>query len=103
MRNLRKTASAAVLLLCVCSQGLAAGGAVRARDLGIPFQGTPGALNAITDVQGIEVGERTVISGSGALVRGHGPARTGVTIIHPLGKNAHEAVAAAFAVINGTV
>jgi L-aminopeptidase/D-esterase-like protein len=102
MRNLRKTASAALLLLCLGSQGLAAHTAVRARDLRIPFQGTPGALNAITDVNGVEVGERTVISGSGPLVRGHGPVRTGVTIIHPLGKNAHEAVAAAFAIINGT-
>lgn len=42
----------------------------RARDLGVPFTGTPGALNAITDVPGVEVGHVTLISGSGKLVAG---------------------------------
>ncbi len=81
--------------------GLAEAGP-RARDLGVPFEGTPGALNAITDVAGVEVGHATVISGDGPLVIGKGPVRTGVTIIHPLGKSALEGVAAGRAVINGT-
>ncbi len=51
----------------------------RARDLGVPFQGTPGALNAITDVAGVEVGFTTLIAGEGKLVEGKGPIRTGVT------------------------
>ena len=61
----------------------------RARDLGIATQigGTPGALDAITDVPGLEVGQTTLISGSGALVVGQGPVRTGVTVIHPRGKD----------------
>jgi L-aminopeptidase/D-esterase-like protein len=59
----------------------------RARDLGVPFHGTPGALNAITDVAGVEVGHVTLISGSGALKRGSGPVRTGVTAILPRGKS----------------
>ena len=51
----------------------------RARDLGVPFDGTPGPLNAITDVDGVLVGHTTLISGSGKLVVGKGPVRTGVT------------------------
>src|SRR5215469_7257296 len=58
---------------------------VRARDLGIPFDGTPGKLNAITDVAGIEVGYTTLISGEGKLEVGKGPVRTGVTAILPRG------------------
>ena len=58
----------------------------RARDLGIPFDGTPGPNNAITDVQGVEVGFTTLISGSGKLKVGEGPVRTGVTAILPRGK-----------------
>jgi len=58
----------------------------RARDLGVPFDGTPGPLNAITDVRGIEVGLTTLISGEGKLVPGKGPVRTGVTAILPRGK-----------------
>ena len=58
----------------------------RARDLGIPFEGNPGPLNAITDVAGIEVGHVTLIEGEGALVVGKGPICTGVTSIHPRGK-----------------
>ncbi len=59
----------------------------RARDIGIPFEGTPGKYNAITDVKGVEVGYSTIISGSGKNIRGKGPARTGVTAILPRGKN----------------
>jgi D-aminopeptidase len=58
----------------------------RARDLGIPFDGTPGPLNSITDIKGIEVGHTTLISGEGKLQVGVGPVRTGVTAIIPRGK-----------------
>jgi D-aminopeptidase len=59
----------------------------RARDLGVPFDGTPGPLNAITDVTGVTVGHTTLISGEGKLQIGKGPVRTGVTAILPRGKN----------------
>jgi len=58
----------------------------RARDLGIPFDGKPGSLNAITDVDGVEVGHTTLISGEGKLEVGKGPVRTGVSAILPRGK-----------------
>ncbi len=57
----------------------------RARDLGIPFDGVPAPLNAITDVPGVQVGFTTLISGDGPLHVGSGPVRTGVTAILPLG------------------
>lgn len=59
----------------------------RARDIGIPFDGTTGKFNAITDVQGVEVGYSTIISGRGKNIRGKGPVRTGVTAILPRGRN----------------
>jgi D-aminopeptidase len=59
----------------------------RARDLGVPFDGRPGPLNAITDVPGVAVGHTTLISGDGKLVIGKGPIRTGVTAILPRGKD----------------
>ena len=58
----------------------------RARDLGIPLDGTPGANNAITDVAGVEVGYTTLIRGEGKRIVGQGPVRTGVTAILPRGK-----------------
>lgn len=58
----------------------------RARDLGAPFAGITGPFNAITDVQGVEVGYSTIISGSGENIVGKGPVRTGVTAIFPRGK-----------------
>ncbi|OAN62539.1 aminopeptidase [Balneola sp. EhC07] len=58
----------------------------RARDLGVPFVGTPGKFNAITDVKGVEVGYSTIISGKGENIIGKGPIRTGVTAIFPRGK-----------------
>ncbi|HVZ17694.1 MAG TPA: P1 family peptidase [Terriglobales bacterium] len=58
----------------------------RARDLGVPFDGTPGPNNAITDVKGVEIGHTTLISGDGPLNVGVGPVRTGVTVILPRGK-----------------
>ena len=59
----------------------------RARDIGIPFDGTTGKFNAITDVKGVEVGYSTIISGQGKNVLGKGPVRTGVTAILPRGRN----------------
>src|SRR5271169_6918826 len=74
----------------------------RARDLGIPFDGTPGPLNAITDVTGVEVGFTTLISGSGKLVVGQGPVRTGVTAILPRGKSSfNDPVFAGWYSLNG--
>src|SRR6266699_313499 len=73
----------------------------RARDLGVPFDGTPGALNAITDVKGVEVGHTTLISGEGALKVGVGPVRTGVTAILPRGKESKDAVFAGWFNLNG--
>ena len=73
----------------------------RARDLGVPFDGTPGPNNAITDVKGVEVGHTTLISGSGKLKVGEGPVRTGVTAILPRGKNSNDAVFGAWFTLNG--
>jgi L-aminopeptidase/D-esterase-like protein len=73
----------------------------RARDLSIPFDGAPGALNAITDVHGVEVGQRTLISGKGKLVVGKGPVRTGVTTILPRGKGSNDRVFAGWFSLNG--
>lgn len=58
----------------------------RARDIGVPFTGTTGVFNAITDVKGVEVGYSTIISGEGENMVGKGPVRTGVTAIFPRGK-----------------
>jgi L-aminopeptidase/D-esterase-like protein len=65
----------------------------RARDLGIPFEGTPGPYNAITDVDGLTVGYATIIEGDSA--------RTGVTIIHPRGQRNHDPVFAGWFPFNG--
>jgi L-aminopeptidase/D-esterase-like protein len=73
----------------------------RARDLGIPFDGTPGPLNAITDVAGVEVGMTTLNSGEGALKVGTGPVRTGVTAILPRGKASNDQVFAGWFSMNG--
>ena len=60
-------------------------GKIRARGLGVPFDGAPGVNNAITDVGDIAVGYSTIIRGDGPLVVGQGPVRTGVTAILPRG------------------
>ncbi len=73
----------------------------RARDLGVPFEGTPGPLNAITDVAGLEVGLVTLVSGDGPLVQGKGPVRTGVTAILPRGKASRDPVMAGWFAMNG--
>jgi L-aminopeptidase/D-esterase-like protein len=62
----------------------------RARDLGVPFDGTPGPLNAITDVAGVTVGQTTLITGDGPLVAGKGPVRTGVTAVLPRGTDTQQ-------------
>ena len=72
----------------------------RARDLGVPFEGTPGPLNAITDVAGVEVGHTTIIRGSGKRVVGKGPVRTGVTAILPRGRNSITPVFGAWFTLN---
>jgi D-aminopeptidase len=59
----------------------------RSRDLGVPFDGTPGKFNAITDVPGVLVGHTTLISGEGKLQIGKGPVRTGVTAVLPRGRD----------------
>jgi L-aminopeptidase/D-esterase-like protein len=72
----------------------------RARDYGVPFDGAPGAFNAITDVPGVTVGQTTIIRGEGALVKGKGPVRTGVTAILPRGA-AFDPVYASWYTLNG--
>ena len=76
--------------------------AVRAREAGVPFEGRPGALNAITDVVGVEVGQITLIEGDGPLRVGKGPTRTGLTAIFPKGREYMGFVPAGTFVANGT-
>lgn len=64
----------------------------RARDLGVPFDGTPGPLNAITDVAGVEVGQTTLVSGDDV--------RTGVTVVLPDGKRGRNQVFAGWFTLN---
>lgn len=73
----------------------------RARQLGIPFDGAPGPLNAVTDVVGVEVGHETLISGTGKLTVGAGPVRTGVTAILPRGRTNVDPVFAGYFSLNG--
>lgn len=72
----------------------------RARSLGIPFDGAPGPLNAITDVAGVTVGHTTIVRGEGTLQVGRGPVRTGVTAVHPRGKT-YDPVFAGWYTLNG--
>ncbi|MEM0954037.1 MAG: P1 family peptidase [Pseudomonadota bacterium] len=94
-------------LVSVALAGLIAVGAVaddkpRARDLGVPFPGQPGPLNAITDVEGVEVGHTTIIRGKGRLKVGKGPVRTGVTAIHPRGKDSTSPVFGGWFTLNAS-
>ena len=73
----------------------------RGREVGIPFEGTAGPLNAITDVAGVEVGHRTLVAGSGKLIVGKGPVRTGVTAIFPRGRDSDDPVFAGWFTMNG--
>jgi len=97
-----KNFALAVLLALVGSVIISAAQVVpRARDLGIPFEGTPGPLNSITDVKGVEVGYQTLIRGEGKLQIGVGPVRTGVTAIFPRGKSGVDPVFAGWFTENG--
>ena len=79
---MKKIAIVFTILLCIQAYGQKP----RARDLGVPFSGTAGKFNAITDVKGVEVGYSTLIEGEGENNVGEGPVRTGVTAIFPRGK-----------------
>lgn len=98
-RNRSLTSVPALLLICTVVP--ASGQKPRARDLGIPFEGTPGMLNAITDVDGVEVGHATLVRGAGPVVIGEGPVRTGVTAVWPRGRNEPDPVYAAWFALNG--
>src|SRR5437764_3302044 len=97
---MRALALTALLAVAVTSRA-SAQSKPRENDLKLPIGGTPGALDAITDVSGVEVGQTTLISGSGALVVGQGPVRTGVTVIHPRGKDNADPVMGAWFTLNG--
>jgi len=103
MRLLQSLPFVALAALASPFAGSAADPAVRprARALGIPFEGTPGPLDAITDVAGVEVGQVTLISGEGPLVVGKGPVRTGVTAILPRGRASDDPVFAGTFTLNG--
>ncbi|MES2829918.1 MAG: P1 family peptidase [Bacteroidota bacterium] len=98
MRTIRLVVIAVLGLLCYHTQAQTL--PLKARGLGIPFEGTTGRFNAITDVPGLEVGYKTLISDTGKLVRGKGPVRTGVTVILPTGKTSKSYPAAWFS-LNG--
>jgi len=88
LRSARAAAASVFILFITAAAVAAAGGTTprpRARDLGVPFDGSPGPLNAITDVEGVLVGHTTLNSGSGKLQVGEGPVRTGVTAVLPRG------------------
>jgi len=92
---------AAIIILAAHVTALHSQTKPRARDLGVPFHGQPGPVNAITDVAGVEVGMTTLISGNGALKVGSGPVRTGVTAILPRGKASNDPVFAGWFSLNG--
>ena len=90
-----------LVLLLPIAPGIEAQAKPRGRELGIPFPGTPGPNNAITDVEGVAVGHSTIIRGSGRLVTGQGPVRTGVTAILTRPKGNWNPVFAATFALNG--
>ena len=85
----------------VAAAGAVTAGSVRARGLGVPFEGTTGPNNAITDVPGVEVGQITRVSGDGPLKIGTGPIRTGVTVVLPRGRASADSVYGGFFDLNG--
>ena len=91
--------SAVLLLLSAFASAQAS--KPRACDLGVPFDGNPGKWNAITDVAGVTVGHKTLISGEGKLVVGQGPVRTGVTAVIPRAGELFDPVYAAWFSQNG--
>jgi L-aminopeptidase/D-esterase-like protein len=91
-----------VYLVCfIVTGGVFAQTKPRAREVGVPFDGAPGPLNAITDVKGVEVGHTTLISGDATSAAGVGPVRTGVTAILPRGKGSSDPVFAGWFTENG--
>ena len=100
MRTWRALSIGFVVSAALASVGLAAA-AERARDMGVPFEGTPGPLDAITDVTGVEVGQISLVSGEGPLKVGVGPVRTGVTIVFPRGSANSNPVYGGFFDLNG--
>ena len=89
-----------ILILSIFSIEIYSQNNIRARDLGIPFNGNPGKYNSITDVEGILVGHETIIEGDGNLIVGKGPIRTGITSILPRGMN-YDPVFAGWYSLNG--
>lgn len=96
-----KSLIAALVALSAATSTASSQAKPRGRALGVPLDGTPGPLNAITDVVGVEVGVATVIRGDGKLVAGNGPVRTGVTAVLPRGRGSTEAVYGAWFSLNG--
>jgi L-aminopeptidase/D-esterase-like protein len=96
-------AFAGLLIAASASQAQTATSKQRAREMGLSavIGGTPGTLDTITDVGGVEVGHTTLISGDGRLEVGKGPIRTGVTVVHPRGKTSNDPVFAAWFTLNG--
>ena len=90
-----------VIIMMMLSHIVSGQNKPRARDLGVPFEGSAGPLNSITDVKGVEVGHTTLINGEGALKVGSGPVRTGVTAILPRGKQSNDQVFAGWFSLNG--
>ena len=100
MRTWRVLSIGFIVSTAIASGGLAAA-AERARDMGVPFEGTPGPLDAITDVPEVEVGQISLVSGEGPLKVGVGPVRTGVTIVFPRGSANSNPVYGGFFDLNG--
>jgi len=102
MKHLRSfNLSGFLLITVVLTTAVLGQDKVRARALGIPFDGTPGTHNAITDVAGVEVGHVTIIRGEGKMVVGKGPARTGVTAVFPRGRASNDPVMSGWYALNG--
>lgn len=101
MKNLPSRLAVGVMAIIAVALASGAQAKPRARDLGVPFDGTPGQFNAITDVKGVEVGHTTLVSGSGKLKVGTGPVRTGVTAILPRGKASLDPVFGGWFSLNG--
>jgi len=89
-----------IFILSIFSIEIYSQNKIRARDIGIPFNGSPGKYNSITDVEGVLVGHETIIEGDGNLIVGKGPIRTGITSILPRGMN-YDPVFAGWYSLNG--
>jgi D-aminopeptidase len=98
---MKRTVILGALASISVSTGSAQAPPERARDIGIPLEGVPGPLNAITDVPGVAVGHTTLIRGDGRLRVGVGPIRTGVTAVFPRGTRDLSPVFAGWFSLNG--